>query len=104
MATLKLTDADIQQRLPALNGWAVENGVLTKTYAFPDFVRAMAFVNAVADAAEAAQHHPDIDIRYSKVTLGLVTHDSGGITDKDFALAEQAEAVGVGINRSPPAC
>ena len=49
------------------------------------------FVNRVADAAEAADHHPDIDIRYSKVTLGLVTHDAGGLTRRDVALAERAD-------------
>jgi len=91
MPAPKLSDTDIQQRLPALPGWCVEDGALTKTYAFPDFVGAMAFVNAVAEAAEIAQHHPDIDIRYSKVTLALVTHDSGGITEHDFALAAEAE-------------
>ncbi len=91
MAAPKLSDDEVQQRLPTLPGWSVEGGALTKTYNFPDFVRAMAFVNAVAEAAERAQHHPDIDIRYSRVTLGLVTHDSGGITEQDFALAAEAE-------------
>jgi 4a-hydroxytetrahydrobiopterin dehydratase len=91
MPAPKLSDADVQGRLAGLNGWSVQDGALIRTYVFPDFVRAMAFVNAVADAAEAAQHHPDIDIRYSKVTLALVTHDSGGITEADFALAAEAD-------------
>jgi len=55
-------------------------------------VRAIAFVNRVADAAEAANHHPDIDIRYNKVTIALTTHDEGGISDKDVALAERLES------------
>jgi 4a-hydroxytetrahydrobiopterin dehydratase len=60
-------------------------------FAFGDFRAGMAFVNKVADAAEAADHHPDIDIRYNKVRLALVTHDAGGLTNKDFDLAALAD-------------
>ena len=67
--------------------------MIRRTYAFKDFRVAMAFVNKVADAANAADHHPDIDIRYSKVTLALVTHDAGGLTSRDTKLAEQADAL-----------
>jgi 4a-hydroxytetrahydrobiopterin dehydratase len=87
----KLTDLELETFLKKWPGWALEGGALKKTYAFGDFRAAMAFVNRVADAAEAADHHPDIDIRYSKVTLGLVTHDAGGLTDRDTALAAQVE-------------
>jgi 4a-hydroxytetrahydrobiopterin dehydratase len=87
----KLADAEVQTFLLKWPGWAVDAGTLKKTYVFADFRAAMAFVNKVADAAEAADHHPDIDIRYSKVTLGLVTHDAGGLTQKDTALAAQVE-------------
>jgi 4a-hydroxytetrahydrobiopterin dehydratase len=87
----KLTDLEVETFLKKWPGWALEGGTLKKTYAFGDFRAAMAFVNRVADAAEAADHHPDIDIRYSKVTLGLVTHDAGGLTDRDTALAAQVE-------------
>jgi 4a-hydroxytetrahydrobiopterin dehydratase len=87
----KLADAEVQAFLHKWTGWALEGGALKKTYAFRDFRAAMAFVNRVADAAEAADHHPDIDIRYSKVTLVLVTHDAGGLTQRDTALAAQVD-------------
>jgi 4a-hydroxytetrahydrobiopterin dehydratase len=86
-----LTDAEVQAFLTSAQGWTVESRMLTKTYAFADFRAAMAFVNRVADAAEAADHHPDIDIRYSKVKLALTTHDAGGLTTRDTALALQVE-------------
>jgi 4a-hydroxytetrahydrobiopterin dehydratase len=89
--TTKLADSEVQVFLKKWPGWALERGALTKTYAFADFRAAMAFVNRVADAAEAADHHPDIDIRYNKVTLGLLTHDAGGLTQRDTALAAQVE-------------
>jgi 4a-hydroxytetrahydrobiopterin dehydratase len=87
----KLADAEVQTFLKKWPGWELEGGALKKTYAFGDFRAAMAFVNRVADAAEAADHHPDIDIRYNKVSLRLVTHDAGGLTERDTALAAQAE-------------
>jgi Pterin-4a-carbinolamine dehydratase len=93
MRAAKLTDEQVQERLGTVDGWAVEGGVLKKTFAFDDFIQSMQFVNRLAEAAEAAQHHPDIDIRYNKVHIGLVTHDSGGITEKDFAMAQEADAV-----------
>ena len=89
----KLSETDVATRLSALPQWSLTDGLIRKTFAFVDFVAAMRFVNAVAEAAEAADHHPDIDIRYSKVTLVLTTHDSGGLTANDFALAEQADAL-----------
>ncbi len=89
--TAKLTDAEVQAFLAKAKGWALEAGMLKKTYGFADFRAAMAFVNRVADAAEAADHHPDIDIRYNKVTLRLVTHDAQGLTPRDTALATVVE-------------
>jgi 4a-hydroxytetrahydrobiopterin dehydratase len=77
--------------LENLPGWQIEAGELVKTFQFKDFVASLKFVNKVGDAAEAAGHHPDIDIRYNKVRLALVTHDAGGITEKDFDLAAKAE-------------
>jgi 4a-hydroxytetrahydrobiopterin dehydratase len=71
----------------ALPEWRIEKGELTRTFTFYDFVAALAFVNGVGEQAEMAGHHPDIDIRYNKVRLGLVTHDAGGLTVKDFELA-----------------
>lgn len=93
MKTPRLSDAEIQVSLATLTGWAIEDATLTKTYTFPDFVTAMRFVNGLADRAEAAQHHPDLDIRYNKVRVALSTHDSGGITRKDFALAKEADTL-----------
>jgi 4a-hydroxytetrahydrobiopterin dehydratase len=77
-------------RLETLPGWQIEAGELVRVFKFPDFVQALAFVNKVGEAAERAGHHPDIDIRYNKVRLALVTHDAGGLTEKDFDLADEA--------------
>jgi len=81
---------EIASRLLALTGWFVEGGELTRTFTFKDFRAALAFVNRVGGQAEEAQHHPDIDIRYNRVRLRLVTHDAGGLTEKDFDLAAAA--------------
>lgn len=83
----KLTPQEVTARLSTLKDWRVENGELTRTFAFEDFRAALIFVNDVGDRAEQAGHHPDIDIRYNRVRLGLVTHDAGGLTAKDFDLA-----------------
>ncbi len=96
MRVPKLADEQIQQQLGTLTGWQIENNALTKTYTFANFAQSLAFVNRVGAAAEAADHHPDIVIRYSKVTLALSTHDSGGITEKDFALAAEADRLAAG--------
>jgi len=82
-----LLPEEIGARLGPLPGWSVEAGELAKTFQFPDFVAALAFVNRVGELAEQAGHHPDIDIRYNRVRLGLVTHDAGGLTARDFDLA-----------------
>jgi 4a-hydroxytetrahydrobiopterin dehydratase len=75
-----------------LSGWTAGRNEISKTFAFGDFVQAMAFVTRVADLAEAAGHHPAIDIRYNRVRIGLTTHDEGGVTDKDTRLAAQIDA------------
>ena len=67
--------------------------MITKTYQFADFMAGIDFVVAVAKAADAADHHPDIDIRYTKITCSLSTHSAGGITEKDLAMAGAIEAV-----------
>jgi len=85
MAALSMDEAE--RRAAGLPGWKIDSGELVKTFAFSDFRQALAFVNRVGDAAEAAGHHPDIDIRYNRVRLALVTHDAGGLTVKDFDLA-----------------
>lgn len=83
----KLTPPQIKSALATVPGWRRRASVISRTYKFKDFVAAMKFVNAVARAAERAWHHPDIDIRWNRVTLALSTHDAGGLTEKDFALA-----------------
>lgn len=86
----KLNNDDVQSRLADTNGWVLEkDGAIRRTFEFETFLDAVAFVNRIAHAAESAQHHPDMDIRYNKVTIGLLTHDAGGLTAKDFALAQQ---------------
>jgi 4a-hydroxytetrahydrobiopterin dehydratase len=89
----KLTSAQIKAALPAVPAWQRRGAVIRRTYEFKDFVVAMKFVNAVARAAEKAWHHPDIDIRWNKVTLALTTHDAGGLTEKDFALARKFDSL-----------
>jgi 4a-hydroxytetrahydrobiopterin dehydratase len=87
---MPLTDVEISSRLKSLPDWKVESGELTRTFSLKDFVGSLAFVNKVGELAEKAGHHPDIDIRYNRVRLALVTHDAGGITAKDFELAAAA--------------
>jgi 4a-hydroxytetrahydrobiopterin dehydratase len=81
------TPAQINDGLARLPDWKLEGGNLVRTFVFTDFREAMSFVNSVAALAERAGHHPDIDIRYNKVRLAISSHDAGGITEKDFALA-----------------
>jgi 4a-hydroxytetrahydrobiopterin dehydratase len=83
-----LTENQIRERLARLPGWERRGNEIRRTWSFADFEASMAFVNKVAALARAADHHPDIDIRYSKVTLALSTHDAGGLTARDFDLAE----------------
>lgn len=89
MARPVLAEADVIAALSAEDGpaWHLIAGKLIKTVVCDDFVSALAFVGEVGRLAEEADHHPDIDIRYDRVTLALVTHDSGGITQADLDLA-----------------
>jgi len=82
-----LTDAQIQQELSSLHGWQKNGTAIQRVFRFPDFKEAMKFVNLVAESAEQANHHPDIDIRYNTVTMSLVSHDSGGVTQRDVRMA-----------------
>jgi 4a-hydroxytetrahydrobiopterin dehydratase len=91
MATL--TNHEVAARLIALPEWRIEEGVLTRDFKFKDFSAALAFVNRVGEQAEKTNHHPDIDIRYNRVRLGLVTHDAGGLTAKDFRLATDVDGL-----------
>jgi len=84
----------LEKATEGLPGWELASGELVRVMEFKDFVAAMEFVNGVAHKAEAAGHHPDIDIRYNKVRLALVTHDSGGITAKDVEMAQALSSDG----------
>jgi 4a-hydroxytetrahydrobiopterin dehydratase len=88
-----LTDYEVQQALGTLPGWTRSGIAIQRIFQFPDFKGAMVFVNKIADAAEQANHHPDIDIRYNKVTMSLVSHDSGGVTKRDIRMAEHINQV-----------
>lgn len=92
-STPALSDIEIQRSLGALPGWSRKGDTITKSYHFATFPAGIAFIAQVADVAETQQHHPDVDIRYTKVTFTLSTHDSGGITVKDFALAQAIETL-----------
>jgi len=89
---VKMDEAGIVLALSALPQWQRAGEIISRTFVFKDFPAAMNFVNVVAELAEQAQHHPDIDVRWNKVTLALTTHDAGGLTEKDFALARQCDA------------
>jgi 4a-hydroxytetrahydrobiopterin dehydratase len=88
-----LTDDEIQTALQSLHGWTRSGIAIERKYEFKDFVEAMKFVNRIADAAEAAGHHPDIHIVYNKVTLQLTSHDSGGVTQRDVKMAGKINEV-----------
>jgi 4a-hydroxytetrahydrobiopterin dehydratase len=83
----KLDERELKEAVAKLPGWRLDEGKLSRDFVFADFKAAMTFVNKIAETAESSGHHPDIDIRYNKVRLGLVTHDAGGITAKDVEMA-----------------
>lgn len=85
----KLDATEIKLALANAPDWKKNGDVISRMFSFKDFPAAIKFVNAVAEVAEAAWHHPDIDVRWNKVTLALTTHDAGGLTEKDFALAKK---------------
>ena len=88
-----LSDLEIQRALGGLAGWTRRGDTLTKTFSFERFPDGIAFVDRVAKIAEDMNHHPDIDIRYTKVAMTLSTHDAGGITQSDLDLAGRIESV-----------
>jgi 4a-hydroxytetrahydrobiopterin dehydratase len=92
MATSLTADA-VQAKLSQLPDWNLSGKTITCTRTFKDFITAVAFVNRLVDPAEAAGHHPDLSISYNKVVIALTTHDAGGLTDKDFALAQTISAI-----------
>ena len=90
MATL--TDDEIRDALDDLPGWSLEGNAIVKEYKLPSFRAAIAFIDRIADRAEAADHHPELTNVYDKVRVALSTHSAGGVTDKDLDLARDVEA------------
>jgi 4a-hydroxytetrahydrobiopterin dehydratase len=88
-----LSDAEVESALGALPGWSRSGPEIEKTYECASFPNAVAFVVRIGFLAEAADHHPDLDIRWRRVRVALTTHDSGGLTENDTALAKQIEEV-----------
>ena len=88
-----LTAKEISLHLSAVPNWSRRAKTILRTFKFEGFLKSIAFVNRIARKAQRANHHPDIDIRFNKVTLKLTTHDEGGITNKDFSLARQCDEV-----------
>jgi 4a-hydroxytetrahydrobiopterin dehydratase len=88
-----LTAKQISLHLKAVPNWSKRAQTILRTFKFEGFLKSIAFVNRIARKAQRVNHHPDIDIRFNKVTLKLTTHDKGGITKKDFSLAEQCDEV-----------
>lgn len=89
----KIDPDQIEQRMTEFPDWSVTGQKIQRTFAFDDFTGSMEFVNRVANLAERLQHHPDIMIRYAKVTLTLTTHDASGITEKDFVFAREIDSL-----------
>jgi 4a-hydroxytetrahydrobiopterin dehydratase len=89
----KLTATQIKKSLASVPNWKKKGSNITRTFQFKDFPAAIKFVNAIAKPSEKAYHHPDIDIRWNKVTLALSTHDAGGLTAKDFSMAKQFDGL-----------
>lgn len=84
---------EVRKRTRDLKGWGLFDNILQKKYSFKSFKMAMGFVNRVAETADSVDHHPDIIINYNRVMLKLTTHSQGGITDKDFILAQMIDQI-----------
>lgn len=87
----KLSPDQIAEKLKALPGWGYKQNAIAKIFRFKEYLHGIEFVQKVAEIAEAADHHPDILINYTRVTFSCSTHDAGGVTDKDFKLAHNIE-------------
>lgn len=92
MKPAKLGEADVEYALANLKGWTRSGNAITKTFAFDKFLAGIAWVDTVALVAERLDHHPDLDIRYTKITATLATHSAGGLTKLDFDLAREMDA------------
>ncbi len=89
----RLSDSEVRAALATLTGWTLQNGALARTVKLPTFPLALAAVVAVGASAQAMNHHPDIDIRYRTLTFTLLSHDAGGLTERDIALAKEITAI-----------
>lgn len=92
-----LTPAEITEALQVLEGWTLAGTAIRKQFTFQDFPEAVLFVSALVPGAEEADHHPDIEIHYKRVTLSYSTHDAGGLTPKDLDGAAMADAVAANL-------
>jgi 4a-hydroxytetrahydrobiopterin dehydratase len=97
----KLTDQELEAFLSKAEGWTSRGDSIHKEFVFPGFRAAIAFVNRVAERADAARHHPDIEIHYDRVTISLSTHDAGGVTERDISLASEIDEVADGDAAEP---
>ena len=86
--SMPLSQTEIDQKIAAVPQWQQSEQKLVRTFKFKNFVEAIAFVDKLVEPAETAAHHPDLEISYNKVTVSLTSHDAGGLTDKDFELAQ----------------
>ena len=89
----KLSEVEVNELIAGLNGWCFENDQIKTERKFPDFAAALAFVNEVGALAEDADHHPDVTFGWGYADIALTTHDRGGVTDVDIALAEKIDRI-----------
>jgi 4a-hydroxytetrahydrobiopterin dehydratase len=95
-----LTAKEISLHLKTVPNWSKRAKTIHRTFKFEGFLSSLAFVNQIAKRAQKMNHHPDIDVRFDKVTLVLTTHDEGGLTEKDFTLARQGDGVFIKLSES----
>ena len=88
-----LNDSEVSARLARLKGWKREGQFITKSFAFETFMDGMRFLDRTAEVAEKQEHHPDIHVRYTEVTLSIQTHSEGGLTERDFDLAKAIDGI-----------
>lgn len=97
----KLANHEIEAKLAGLAGWRLSDNSLKKELKFTDFATAMKFINQLAGAAEALNHHPDWSNSYNKVSLSLTSHSAGGVTDEDFQLAARVDQIATSLPQMP---
>jgi 4a-hydroxytetrahydrobiopterin dehydratase len=90
-----LSEEEVEARLGEMEGWAREDRFIQRTFKFPAFLKAIEFINRVAELAEEADHHPDLYNVWRTVTLKFTTHDAGGLTKRDFNMASKINALDV---------